>query len=286
MSLPFPNLQAIYAAIAAGQYDDFVFNKTGLSASVAGNWMSTWADVGIPIAGSTDSGGTQYVNGSGGSGASANKGAFTFAQPAVSPQGRVGVEFGVASTQPVNAIVADRLCAIGPITVTATGSIALTTLPALPRYTDGFGVEVWLEVTTAFVTNAGAFFLDSYTGTASPAATSAGSGNLAVASAATQKVGTMIGPFPLLAADAGVKAVASINCTVAPTAGAVNVVLLKRLPTLCVVPLAGTANSTNLAAQLMSLPVIPDGASLFVMYQTLSTSVDTTIDGHFLSAFQ
>lgn len=284
MALPFTGVDDVNAAIALGQYDDYQWQKLGPASIAAGVWCTTWNIAGAPGAGSTDSGGTQYVNGSGGSGASANKGGLVFAQTNVSPMGRVGLEFGVSSSQITSAILADRLCAIGPITVSTAGSQALITMPALPRYTNGLGVEVWLEVTTAFATTAGTFFLDSYTGTSNPAATSAGSTNVATAASATIRIGNMIGPLPLLAPDLGVTAVASFNVGTAPSAGAVNVVLLRRLATLVPVQAPGAA-SRNLLAQIISAPVIPDGSSLFIMYQSGITTA-AQMCGNFVSAYK
>ena len=284
-ALPFTSLDDIINQITNGQYDDFAWSKTSTAPIAAGVWHSTWAENGAPAAGAVDSGGTQYVNGTGGSGASANKGGFGFATIAVSPQGRIGLSFTVASTQPLNAVVADRLCAIGPTTVTTTGSKTLTTLPALPRYTNGIGVEAWLEVSTAFTATAGTFFLDSYTGNSNSSGSSATSARLATAISATIKIGDMIGPFPLLPPDVGVKAIASFNVNAAPTLGAVNMVLLKRLATMTPIPIAAGANSRNLLSQLPSLPIITDGASLFVMWQAGNTTAPFLV-GSFSSAYK
>lgn len=285
MALPFLSLDDLINAMSSGQTDDYPFSKISAPPIAVGVWHSTWAENGTPGAGAVDSGGTQYVNGSGGSGASANKGGFGFATIALSPQGRVATAFAVASTQIGQAVLADRLCAIGPVTVSSTGSKTLTTMPALPRYTTGVGVEVWLEVTTAFTVTAGKFFLDSYTDDAGNAAQNATSSRLATAISATIKVGDMIGPFPLLPGDLGVRALASFNVNTAPTAGAVNVVLLRRLSTIVPIPVAGGSNTRNLISQVPSMPVIPDGASLFVMYQAGSVTAPNLV-GNLVTAYK
>lgn len=284
-ALPFNGLDDLINQITNGLYDDFAWSKQSTAPILAGVWHSTWAEQGNPAAGAIDSGGTQYVNGSGGSGASANKGGFGFATVNVSPQGRVGLAFMCTSTQPITAQIADRLCAIGPTTVSSTGSKTLTTLPALPRYTSGVSVEAWLEVSTAFTTTAGTFYLDSYTGNSNGAASSATSARLATAISATIKVGDMIGPFPLLPPDVGVKAVASFNVNLAPAAGAVQFVLLKRLATMVPVPVAGGGNSRNLLSQIPSLPIISDGATLFVIWQSQGTTAPN-LSGNFSSAYK
>lgn len=286
MSLPFTGIDDIIAAFTAGQSDDYAWLKTSTAPIAIGVFHSTWAEAGEPAAGATDAGGTQYVNGSGGSGAAANAGGMKFAQTAISPQGRVVTAFHASSSQPAAIILADRLCAIGPTTVTTTGSKTLTTLPALPRYTNGIGVEAWLEVTTAFTTTAGSFFLDSYTGTNNAAATSATSANLATAASATIKVGDMIGPFPLLTPDTGLKAIASFNVNAAPAAGAVNLVLLKRICTMVPVQLTGgAANSRSMISQIPLLPVLADGAMLMVMYQAGATTAPN-LAGSLVSAYK
>lgn len=284
-ALPFTGIDDIINAITNGQTDTYAWNKQSTAPVAAGVWHSTFAEPGMPASGATDSGGTQYVNGSGGSGASANKGGFGFATISVSPQGRVGISFSAAASQPLTAVVADRLCALGPTTVTTTGSKTLTTLPALPRYTSGIGVEAWLEVTTAFTTTAGSFYLDSYTGSNNTSGTSATSSRLATAISATIKIGDMIGPFPLLPPDVGVKAIASFNVNAAPATGAVNIVLLKRLATFVPIPVAASANSRNLLSQIPALPVLTDGATLFVMWLAQNTTAPN-LYGDFVSAYK
>lgn len=285
MALPFTTLDDLINAITNGQTDNVCWNKNSTAPIAVGVWHSTWAEQGVPGAGSTDSGGTQYVNGSGGSGASANVGGFGFNTINVSPQGRIATASIVHSSQIDSVIIADRLCAIGPVTVTSTGSKTLTTMPALPRYTSGLGVEVWLEVTTAFTTTAGSFFLNSYTNPAGTAAQNATSARLATAISATIKVGDMIGPFPLLPGDNGVKALASFQVNVAPAAGAVNVVLIKRLPTMVPIPVAGMANSRNLISQVPAMPVVPDGSTLFAMYQAGSVTAPL-LNGNLVCAYK
>lgn len=271
MALPFTSLDDLINSMTGGYADDVPWAKFSTAPVAVGVWHSTWAEAGSPGRGGTDSGGTQYYNGSGGSGSKANAGGFGFGTVAVSPQGRICTALSVESTQVVNLLIADRLCAIGPVTVSSTGSKTLTTMPTLPRYTSGVGVEVWLEVTTAFTTTAGSFYLNSYTGNSNGSGTNATSSNVATAIASTIKVGDMIGPFPLLTPDTGVTALASFYVNTAPAAGAVNVVLLRRLQTAVPIALAGTGNSRNMITQLPAMPIIYDGATLFAMYQAGST---------------
>lgn len=284
MALPFLSLDDLINAITNGQTDNVCWNKNSTAPIAVGVWHSTWAENGIPGPGATDAGGTQYVNGSGGSGAAANQGGFGFNPINVSPQGRVAVASIVHSSQIDNVIIADRLCAAGPVTVSSTGSKSVT-IPALPRYTNGLGVEVWLEVTTAFTTTAGTFFLNSYTDPSGNPAQNATNARLATAISATIKVGDMIGPFPLLPGDNGVQGVASFQVNTAPAAGAVNVVLLKRLPTMVPIPVAAMANSRNLISQVPAMPVIPDGSTLFVMYQAGSVTAPL-LNGNLVCAYK
>jgi len=285
VALPFTSLDDLINSVTNGQTDNVCWFKNSVAPIAIGVWHSTWAENGVPGSGSTDSGGTQYVNGTGGSGASANVGGFGFNTINLSPQGRIATASLVHSTVPTNVVIADRLCAIGPISVTTTGSKTLTTMPALPRYTNGLGVECWLEVTTAFTVTAGTFFLNSYTDPSGNAGQNATSARLATAISATIHVGDMIGPFPLLPGDNGLQAVASFDVNTAPTVGAVNVVLLKRLPTMVPVPVAGLANTRNLISQVPAMPVIPDGSTLFAMYQAGSTAAPL-LDGNFVCAYK
>lgn len=290
MALPFVSLDDLINNMTNGQYDDFPFSKFSAGAETAGIWHSTWAEPGCPAAGATDSGGTAYVNGGtsgtgGASGASCGAGGFGFSSGInVSPKGRIATALSVSSTQPMSVVLCDRLCAIGPISITSTGSKALTTLPALPRYTNGVGVEVWLEVTTATTTSALVAYLNSYTGTTNGSGTSAGSTRTVTAISATMKVGDMIGPFPLLSPDVGVQGVASFDVSTAPAVGAVNVVLLRRLATMVPIPTAALSNTRNLLSQVPSMPQIYDGATLFLMWQGSTTSPN--IIGNLVTAYK
>lgn len=289
--MPITSLDDLINSLSSGQGDDFPFFKFSTAPSIQGVWHSTWAEPGGPAAGSVDATGTAYVNGgTPGSGlavgASCAAGGFGFPSGiAVSPKNRFGTALSVSATQQLNVMIADRLCSIGPVTVTSTGSKTLTTLPPLPRYAGGVGVEAWLEVTTAFTGSLASFFLNSYTGSNNGSGTNATSARLATAMLATIKVGDMIGPFPLLSPDVGVQAIASFDVNVAPTAGAVNVVLLRRLPTMVPIILAATSNARNLLSQIASLPQLFDGASLFAMYQPVGTTAPS-IFGHFASAYK
>lgn len=275
MALPFTGLAGIITAMQS-EHELVAINKVG-SAGTVGYWVTPWNNAGSPLAGGTDSSGTQYVNGSGGSGAHANVGGFVVPdQINVAPAGRILVAVEMAASTASSILIYDRLCAIGPLAVTSTGSISLSSLPSLPRYTSGFGVEAWLQVTTAFGATVMQAYLNSYTGTGNGSGTSALTTDTIVAPASA-KVDTMIGPFPLLVGDNGISAISSFDISVASSAGAVNFVLLRRFAVLVPDLVSGEANSRNTVSQIPCTPIIYDGATLSIMYMAGSTSAGNLV---------
>jgi hypothetical protein len=277
--MPFTSYDSIISAIqTSGQTDLSSFNKNEANVAANNCWHQDWQTAGFPIAGGIDATGTQYVNGSGGSGASANYGGLNFSQISVSTKTRHALSFGLASSQNM---LYDRLCGIGNLSVTSTGSITLSTLPALPRYTNGVGVQAWVEVTNAFSTTAPVFYLNSYTGTSSASGTSAGSSNTLSAPQNNTPANNVFGPFPLAAGDIGVKQISSIYVSTASSSGIVKIILLYPL---AVIPVqVNTWNERDFVFQSTLLPQIYDGASLGMM--VFNTSAAATYTGYMLSAY-
>ena len=263
----------IYNITVNGYYADYDFFKSTASAPVAvGVYHSNWTDVGCPGAGATPATtpGTVYDGNS-----TNNNGGISF--PAVSPQNRYMLGFDGMSTQPLELFVYDRLVAVSGITVSSGGSktVNSTGLPLRAMTSSsavtGVGVQVWLEVTTATATTALSAVINSYTdqnGVASNV------GYPIVAPNVAMKAGDMIGPLPLALGDTGVASVQNIQVLgTAPSAGVVNVVLLKPIYS---IPLAAFAwNNRDLVCQIPALPPIPDNACLGIMY--LSTNTTATL---------
>lgn len=124
-------------------------------------------------------------------------------------------------------MIFDRLSHQGGLSGTGAGA-QTTNLPtaALTRYTNGVGVQAWLEVYST-IGATGTTFTASYTNQAGT------TGQVAIASAigaaGHREAGAMM-PFNLVAGDTGVKAVASVTLAATTgTVGAFGVTLLKPL---------------------------------------------------------
>lgn len=172
---------------------------------------------------------------------------------------------GVAGTL----MVYDRLCGVSAISLATTGSKTINSA-ALTRYTDGVGVQAWLEVTTATTVTAPAVTMNSYTDND---ANTGQTGTALTFPAAATVLNSLIGPLPLASGDTGVRAVSTINVGTAATAGIVNFLLIKPLVYL---PLsANLAGSIDLVRQLASLPRVYDTASLGLAWLATATTTHT-----------
>jgi hypothetical protein len=138
---------------------------------------------------------------------------------------------------------------------------------ALPRYTDGVGVQVWLEYTTAGTTTASVVNLASYT---DDAGNTGQSGGNITAPATAMVLNSMFGPLPLATGDLGVRAVQTLNVGTASTAGVTQVVLMRPIASLYVP--ANTHAEKDLVLEFSSLPQMVDGASLCLMYRATATT--------------
>lgn len=258
----FASRDAIVQARSAGQFQDWAFQKAAVTAQAAGAWVSYFAAAGTPGAGTdpgsawatcTDLAGTMTFTAPGGS----YKRYLTGAQVFGSLAGTVMVYDRIGHYN----IAAAALTVNGAKTITAT-------LPA--RYSSGYDtgdlaqIQAWVEVTTQTATTAPTLNLSSYT---NESGTAGRAGATIVLPAAATPVRYMA-QLPLQAGDKGVTAINTVTVATAPTAGAVNIVLLRPL---LFIPLA-LANVGTILDRLTTLPRVYDGSSLCLAMQCDSTT--------------
>lgn len=237
----------------SGQGKTVEFFKAAYTPQGNGFWYTYWPVAGIPGAGAAPAAtpGTAYVNAAG---------SIAFGDQALSQKHLL--TFGAVSTQWGNLLLYDRLVGVGGVALAPAG-IQPVNSTALPRYTDGAGVRVWVEVTTATV-GAGTVALSSYTNQDGVA------GRVGAAVSfpfAASNVGTAL-ELALQAGDTGVRSVETVT-TATSTAGAINVVLAKPLVSL---PLTQNFyTDKDMILQIASMPRLYDGASLAFLYQYLGT---------------
>lgn len=262
----FIDYDAIAAAVRAGQRISSQFCKTNVNNSaVATPFHSFWNSTGLPAGGSNPAAtpGTAYVNGVGG-----------ITLPDLSPlqkhlvQLTGSLRFASANSTTCVLMVYDRLVGVSGISTATTGDKTVNST-ALPRYTDGIGVQVWLENTFSVSSNPvvsmASYTDDTGSGKVGPTYAIPGSAN----------VDGFFGPLPIAAGSKGVKSVETIN-VVSGTNGTVNVILLKPLAVLpihCDFP-----NGRDFVLQLASLERIYDGATLaFAVKHTVNNAISTII---------
>jgi hypothetical protein len=134
-------------------------------------------------------------------------------------------------TNNAHLMLADRLVGVGGIAMNSTGDKTINST-ALPRYTTGESVQVFLEVTTVGSTTAPIVSMSSYTNSAG---TPGQVGGTITFPTVNLGLGGMVGPMPLASGDYGVKSVETINvATAGGGSGVVNVILLRYLTEVCV----------------------------------------------------
>lgn len=192
-----------------------------------------------------------------------------------------------ATTAPCVLMLVDLL-GFYPITsVTTTGNQTLNNTVTLPRYTDGAGVQAFITPSTvmgAATPNISITYTNSV-GTGSkttPATLPIGNTAAAVTSIVYSGTGAgKFGPFmPLVAGDAGIRSVQSINLSAPYVSGVLNLVLAKPLLTMPITTLGVTAER-DLVNQFMSMPKVYDGACLaWLMLAGAATPVASPLSGH------
>lgn len=243
------------------------FTKYGLAVEAASVYHSLWRCAGTPGAGSDGAAGSG-TPGAGGTAADQTGLSSHWADTSPATKHLIGME--ARGNVGFDLIVYDRLVSVSGVSINSTGTKNVNSV-ALPRYTDGVGVEVFLEVTTV-TASAAVITMNSYTNQAGTG------GQVGAASrtfpAAATNVDTMIGPMPLAAGDYGVRSVETISVgTSGGGSAAVNVILVKELARLPVV--SNLSNSRDFIQQLATMPRVYDGASLMLAIFSTTTTAPT-----------
>jgi hypothetical protein len=241
-----------------GQILEAPFAKFSSTAEAAGVWHSLWPASGYPTGGAAPAStpGAAYTNGAGGLAAWANQDPLT--------KHLLAIEAG--ANRDCWLMVYDRLVGVGGVSLTSTGNKTISSA-ALPRYTDGVGVQAWLEVTTITSTPAPIVNLSSYTD--HEGNTGASGGTITFPATATN-VDALVGPLPIASGDLGIRAVSTLNvATAGGGSSAASLILIKPLAYLPLTANIGTA--LDLMAKLPTTPRIYDGATLALAFLASAT---------------
>lgn len=230
--------------------------KGSFTPAATGAWTSLWTTAGEPGAGAAQ--GT--VNGA--IPDDTTVGAIPFTNAAGAADNYLGYT-AFTGLAVGTLVIYDRLWHDSGLNVVA-GSSAITQ-PALTRWTDGKGVELWAE-----------WYVASGAATATTATVSytdqdGNTGNSAsiVMPARTKAVGDMF-PATLAAGDYGVRAVASSILGTTQTSGNYGLVLLKRIAEIPIRPSDQGASVLN--AIDLGIPTIADDACIAMMFQGINTA--------------
>jgi len=268
----FSSYDALIAAATAGKIQEIQFAKAMPLAGAAGQCVSLWEADSIPPAGGS---GTSLV---GRSCSPSTTGALYFANPTAPDTLHLVNAQAFASAANLGSLVLyDRLVDVGGISMTSTSPQTIT-MSALPRFADGAGVQMFLEVTTN-ISGAPVFTID-YTDQAGNAATTP-SLTCAANSAGRFAYSSQV-YIPLAAGDTGVQSVSGITLSVSGSAGVARLVLAKPIATL---PLLAAASVTekDYVTQTPKLPRLYDNHCLGLFLFCSGTSTGT-IYGQLLAA--
>ena len=226
------------------------FNKiSGLGSLTVGRFYSLWKNGPMPPAGSdpATTPGTAYDND--------DAGVAVGGWADQDPDKKFLTSVSAVSGDHYVLFVYDRLVGVGGISTTTTGNKTISST-ALPRYTDGVGVQCWLECTTGFTVTTPVVALNSYTDEDGNTGQAGGNYTLNLGTSTTQ----LFGPLPLAAGDRGLQAVSTLNVVTASSVGVVNLLLIKPL---AIVPLrTDQGNRFDFMHMLPTFPRIYDGATL------------------------
>lgn len=248
-------LDALTAALTAGETRTFL--KSAFTGEGAGTWHSLWQVAGMPGAAATPPTGNGEIP------TDATVGAFPFTNAVGAANNYLGY-ISASSTVAGTLILYDRLWHNSGLSGTVTTAQTFTQ-PALTRFTDGKGVELWAEFYSA-IGATGATLTATYTdqdGNASNSATYVHPAN-------AETVGQMV-PLTLAAGDYGVRSVQQVTWSISTgVAGNFGLVLMKRIATIPLqtlnVAAVGNAFSTGLRE-------IPDDACLAFQVQCSAASM-------------
>jgi len=259
------------------------FQKTSLLVGVAGAWYNSWQWTGNPPAGA-------YA----GSALDATQTLDTTAGALyhggnVSADTKHLVAFGcqvaAATAVPGAIMVVDKLLHYPQINANSNSLQNMTQGAELPRYTDGKGVMMLLDVTTALGATASNLTVH-YSNTLDQDHVLGSTVNMTVSSAIARvgHSGLLTGNFnpflPLAAGDLGVKTVISVTFGTAMLAGVVSMCLVKPL---CYLPLpaVNVMSERDFVFQIAALPRIYDGACLsFIVLEPGALAATTPFQGY------
>lgn len=243
----------LVAALTGAQR--FALTKASVANMAAGNLCSLWGAAGFPVAG---------ANPATGSGAAADRTTAGAIPLAALGGGNVGYLARVAGALGVagSLVVYDRLVHTSGLSGTvATAQTVNTT--ALTRYTDGEGVEAWLE----WYADTGATAVTATVSYTNQAGTPGRSGTASLG--ATMRARRIL-PITLQAGDRGVRSVESVTLSASTlAAGNFGVTLARRLAILGA-PLANLSYEADYAR--LAAPVVVDGACLALAVLCSTTS--------------
>lgn len=248
---------ALRTALDAQNVFRETYSKQSVPVGTSLNIGSAWRLGARPSAGAdpATTPGTAYSNTAGG---------IVF--PDISPLRKFLLSFNARKSQASQGgvFLYDRLVGVSGIAMSSTGDKTINSA-ALTRYTDGAGVEVYLEVTTAGNTTAPIVSLKSYT---NQAGTSGKIGGTFTFTSATLGANSLVGPLPLASGDTGVRSVETLNvATAGGGSGVVNLILVKHIAGVGV----GDASNPNQTSERQSpYPFTPlirifDGATLQIL---------------------
>lgn len=238
-----------------GQYVNF--QKASQTSKGAGLYHSLWRVAGLPTAGNVPANITGEIC------TAATIGAAPFTNAVAGKE----LFIGRASLTGVTAgalIVYDRLYHNAGMNGTLNTAQTFTQ-PALTRYTDGLGVEIWLEVYTALGAT-GVTFTCSYTNELGVAGRTA----TATATTSASPVAGQMFAATLQQGDRGVRSVQSVTLAATTgTAGNFGVTLVRRLAMIPItVPNVGVVQNSL----TLGLPKINDNACIATMVACTATN--------------
>ena len=286
---------SINASIAAGRCYKTSWAKTGGGTYVAGFWYNTFSLAGQPSAGSyTGSARTAIpCYGCAGTWGAATPGKISYGEGVGSSYSgnnwyrhllNMEMSTVTATGAPAWLVLIDMLMYYPSLDMNSGSQQAMTNSATLPRYTDGVGVKMFLEVTTALgatgvnlssiqTVPANGFTYTDATGASNSylpgtIAIGAAAGSRAVQSLAHGGLAAnTFGPFiPLAAGDTGVRSVENFQLTAGTgSASAAALVLCKPLATIPLISSTAPATTAAIRDYIFNMPGFPqiyDGACL------------------------
>lgn len=248
---------------SGGKLDTWDFYKyPGSLNNTNAAWLSLWTATGSPGPGAAP--GSSWSNYTGGAGG------IEF--PNRSTDLRFLTAIHVALSNGGTLMLYDRLGDRGSISLTSTGDKTVSS-STFPRYADGKGVSIWVELTAGSSTTNPTFSMNSYT---NEGAASGHAGATRQFTQAACTTGTMF-RLPVAAGDHGVSAVSTINVATATTGATCNVVALR--PIAYISSASSIFNSRDFIMSAQQYVRIYDGATLAFAYLSQSSSVSPTIWG-------